>query len=214
MQAAGVFFSLLEKDVKQIDNHIDAGSEICLSDVVKPKLYEDLHQHHSSLAQQGLQMKVDLTELHSPTLGDSWISFGPASHVDTTLKAVPVFRKIDLDNIIRGNSKEGYFYRQLMFEYYFTDVKALIDAETSEFKPPSLQQRAAVAKQGAVAGVDISFTAKFTLSISDTADPSKTWHATIDRPVLFRFETLHFKGMSDSQWKIADVDNYLASQMF
>ena len=41
-----------------------------------------------------------------------------------------------------------------------------------------------------------------------------SWQERITRPMLFRFESGHVSGKFNGEWKIADMDNFLASRLF
>ena len=203
-RAIHVFFDGLNQDIKGQDR---------LNRLLRPKLYEAFRYHHESFKEMGLELNFNLWGLKRGTVKNIWITFGSPDKVTSSLLPAPIKESFGSLAMLRHKKEVGYLFREISFEYVFEPKEISFD-EDGGLIIPSLSERANVARKGHIAAVDVEFFTTCVVTVNDPSDEKSSWKQIVERPMLFRFETTHFKKVFNGSWRIADVDNCIASDLF
>ena len=213
------FFALLQDDIKltaQGNKESDSVETSRLQKIVSLKLFDELHFHHQEIANRGLELDIRLNSISHVEKKDTWITFGNRNYVSTTLNKAQIHTTIA--PLVYWRYVPGsriFIFSELNFEYVLpaTQVPGA-DHLDEDLEGPTLGPRLAATREGAVLGIDVSFDADITITIKPAGSEQVLWVDTLRRPLLIRLETSHFIGRYDGKWKIADLDNFYASDLF
>lgn len=178
---------------------------IPLMNFLKPSLYDAIAKHNQDIKDTGSVINLNLNELKFKNLGDAYISYG--DDVSTTLEPGRIKFKANDPSLFIKETEMGDSLNDLYFEFRFP--KGTSGAN-------DLYPDKAILREIAIKGQCMAINAIFDISydFSVVQADQKMISKTVKREFLVRFETENFKGKYKGQWKIADVDNYLASRQF
>lgn len=210
-QGVSAFFQLLSDHAKNPE--LSEDQDLGLVDILKPKLLAEFQKFHSSFKDIGLAYSIDLVSVANPKIDCHWFAFGTKKRASSTLFRTPIYASVDSMAHVRIDSaSKTYYVREGIFEFALDEEQ--VNVKNGVFQPPTLEVRSIASREGHCIGVDVIFDVELQVRVTDPKDESKDWKKQIKRPMIFRFETDHFKGIYKGSWKIADVDNLLASRVF
>jgi hypothetical protein len=187
---------------------------ISLENITTPELHSSLNDGLRVLGDtHGLKLRLTNFIISNMKVKEIWICFGDANRAKSTLNLAPIHTVVSDNPGIywRYNRKtKNWYYTEMNFEYC---IDPSVKDISQDLPDPTLAERTKATTTGAVLGIEVEYDLKFEAVLNDrkNGELQKTFY--IDRLASMRFETLHFTGKCNSKWKIADVDNYFASQV-
>ncbi|KAL2913148.1 hypothetical protein HK105_207389 [Polyrhizophydium stewartii] len=188
-----------------------------LKALLKPPLFADFDAHHAALRDMGLALAVDVKSVADCNIHDIWITFGPKTHAKSTLIRAPLVEDLGSMAIVR-KSASSVLFREVTFEYAM-DPDEMKPDDQGGYLSPSVAARSKSMQLGSVVGIDVLANVNLRLSISKAPaslneEPKALWSQRISRPMLVRFEADHCSDDFDPSWRVADMDNMIASSLY
>lgn len=189
-----------------------SAKNFALENAMTPALLKALQVPLKGLEEElNLFMKFENPQISNMKVKETWICFGDSNRAKTTLNLAPIHTVVSESPHIywRYNRvTKNWYYTEMNFEYC---IQPSVKDVSVDIPDPSLAQRTEATKSGAVLAIEVEFDLKAESVVYHGETPQNSFF--IDRKATIRFETSHFVGKCNSKWKIADVDNFFASQL-
>ncbi|KAL5035435.1 hypothetical protein RTP6_003131 [Batrachochytrium dendrobatidis] len=210
-----------------------------LSLMCKPKLFKEFEFHHDQLRSLGITLQLQINYIKNLDMDQVWLAFGSNADLKSTLDSGEIVQSFSPTHFISQKPNSSTVTIRKGAFSYAMGVDELVHVQdqngsnsTKKYSSPTPAKLNSVMGRGFMIGIDVFANVNMTLSmhkapikleesdesqVEDKEDVDRTddlplWSRAIEREMIFRFETDHAKGAFHHSWKIADVDNLLASE--
>jgi hypothetical protein len=201
------FFKSLNRSFDMEKSDIDAPY---LEDISSPELFQAFRMQHTSL-QHNMSIDVRLNKLKGIQTGSIWHQFGPPDRVTTTLVKAPMHSLMAPTIGWRyAPENKKWLFREANLEYDLSEDEM---SRRTPNNPLRVSERDNLRRLGAIVGIDVHADVNATVFIKAKDNSSQQWVYSIDRDMVFRFQSPHIVTSCTGSWKIVDVDNYFSSEL-